>query len=179
MGRATGSSGQSGAKLLSNQTVRHAEVTLGVGGRAAHIEKSASADDLGYFGRLCAPHEVSAVTGACLAVARSKFNSVSGFDAENLPVDLNDIDLCLRLAEQGLTNLLEPRARLIHRKSASRGQAIPASERYGKEIAYFKTRWRHLLRADPYYHPALSLESFDPAFGVNRHWTARSFRAFT
>ena len=158
--------GAVGAKLLyPNQTVQHAGVALGVGGRAAHIEKSASADDLGYFGRLCAPHEVSAVTGACLAVARSKFDSVGGFDAENLPVDLNDIDLCLRLAEQGLTNLLEPRARLIHRESASRGQAIPASERYGKEIAYFKTRWRHLLRADPYYHPALSLESFDPALG--------------
>ena len=30
--------------------------------------------------------------------------------------------------------------------------------RYACEVAYFKARWRHRLRADPYFHPALSLD---------------------
>ena len=61
------------------------------------------------------------MTGACLALEARKFHEVGGFDEARLPIEYNDIDLCLRLAERGYVCVFEPRARLMHRESASRG----------------------------------------------------------
>ena len=158
--------GAVGAKLLfPNMRLQHAGVIVGIDGHACHFEYNAAADALGYFGRLDVPHELSAVTGACLAVARAKFDAIGGFDAVNLPVEYCDIDLCLRLAERGWTALLEPAAVLIHHESATRKASLAQERRYAAEVAYFKSRWRHRLRADPYFHPALSLDWHGPALG--------------
>ena len=105
------------------------------------------------------------MTGACLAVARAKFDAVGGFDAVNLPVEFSDIDLCLRLAERRWTALLEPAAVLIHHEAATRKASLAQELRYAAEVAYFKSRWRHRLRADPYFHPALSLDWHGAALG--------------
>lgn len=156
--------GAVGAKLLyPDGRLQHGGVILGMGGRAGHFERFAAADEPGYFGRLGTPHEISAVTGACLAVEAAKFAAVGGFDERNLPVDLNDVDLCLRLAERGWRCVMEPRARLIHHESASRGDHIRGELRYAAEIAWFRRRWARELGDDPYFHPALSLHSTAPA----------------
>ena len=91
-------------------------------------------------------------------------NSVGGFDEINLPIEFNDTDLCLRLAERGWASLYVPQARLLHYESASRGSAMfrPMSV-YAKERDYFRDRWRGVIRDDPYYHPALSLYARQPA----------------
>lgn len=158
--------GAVGAKLLyKDDTLQHGGVVLGMGGRAAHFERRLSRSDAGYFGRLATPHELSAVTAACMAVSREKFRSVGGFDQHNLPIDLNDIDLCLRLNERGWRTLLDPCVTLIHHESASRGNEAPPEVLYRKEIGYFRTRWLHLIRNDPYFHPALSLEWYRAALG--------------
>jgi GT2 family glycosyltransferase len=155
--------GAVGAKLLyPDGRLQHGGLALGVGGRAAHYERLLEADDPGYFGRLGVAHEVSAVTGACLAVEARKFHAVGGFDAENLPVDLSDVDLCLRLAERGWRCVMAPEATLLHRESASRGEG-GGSRRYGAEIAWFRRRWAHQIGDDPYFHPSLSLDATHPA----------------
>jgi GT2 family glycosyltransferase len=158
--------GAVGAKLLfPNKRLQHAGVIVGIDGHACHFEHNAAGDTLGYFGRLDVPHELSAVTGACLAVARAKFDAVGGFDAVNLPVEYCDIDLCLRLAERGWGALLEPAAVLIHHESATRKASLMQERRYAAQVAYFKSRWRRRLRQDPYFHPALSLDWHGPALG--------------
>jgi GT2 family glycosyltransferase len=158
--------GAVGAKLLyPDGGVQHAGVTLGIDGRAAHFQQNIARDEVGYFGRACAPHEISAVTAACLAVSKSKFDAVGGFDDQNLPIEYNDLDLCLRLSERGWKTVLEPRALLFHHESASRGASLSPDLRYSKEFAYFTKRWLHKLRDDPYFHPALSLDSLGPALG--------------
>jgi GT2 family glycosyltransferase len=158
--------GAVGSKLLyPNGKVQHAGVILGVDGRAGHFERMLDARDPGYFGRLCAPHEVSAVTGACLAVQKRKFEAVGGFDAENLPVELNDIDLCLRLAGRGWKCICACESILAHHESMSRGKTSRPNQRYAKEIQFFRSKWMHKLRDDPYFHPALSLDSLDATLG--------------
>jgi GT2 family glycosyltransferase len=158
--------GAVGAKLLyPNGRVQHAGVVLGIDGRAGHFERLLKKNDPGYFGRLCVPHEVSSVTAACLAVDKRKFDAVGGFDAVNLPVELNDIDLCLRLWERGWKSICAADCVLIHRESASRGITLRANEVYGSERRYFRMRWMHRLRDDLYFHPALSLDSLAPALG--------------
>lgn len=157
--------GAVGAKLLyPNQRVQHVGVLLGMGGVAGHYGAGLPEDAPGWLGRNLVPHEVSAVTGACLMVERYKFEAVGGFDAVNLPVDLNDIDLCLRLGERGWRTICNAETTLIHHQSASRGGGgLRLQKVYAKERLYFTERWRSIIRDDPYFHPALSLYAAEAA----------------
>lgn len=148
-----------------NGKIQHAGVVLGLGGDAGHLYHSEPIDARGYLNQLCGEREVGAVTAACIAIERSKFESVGGFDEINLPVELNDIDLCLRLSERGFVHVLTPHARLIHHESASRGFKVNAYTVYARERAYFDERWAHVICDDPYFHPALSLYFLRPALG--------------
>jgi GT2 family glycosyltransferase len=156
--------GAVGAKLLfPDGLIQHAGVVLGFGGIAGHPYRGMPADHPGYCNQLTTPREISAVTAACIAVARDKFEAIGGFDAENLPVDLNDMDLCLRMSEHGWTNLWTPDAVLIHLQSASRGIDPDPFVFYRQERTYFVRRWADKVRDDPYFHPALSLFSHEVA----------------
>ncbi len=158
--------GAVGAKLLyPNRRVQHAGVVVGIDGLAGHFQRGLADSDPGYFGRLGSPHEVSAVTAACLTVEGEKFFSVGGFDEHNLPADLNDVDLCLRLAERGWKTLCQPTARLVHRESASRRPNILLDERYKTQHEYFRRRWLETIRDDPYFNPVFSLDTLAAALG--------------
>jgi O-antigen biosynthesis protein len=150
--------GAVGPKLLyPTRQLQHAGIVVGLGGLAAHIERDAAQHYQGYLGRFRHPHEVSAVTGACLAVAKAKFEEVRGFDEDRFPIELNDVDLCLRLRQAGWTTIFTPETVLIHEESATRGEQ--AASRYARERENFRERWGYLLGDDPTFHPALSLHS--------------------
>jgi GT2 family glycosyltransferase len=152
--------GAVGPKLVyPSGRVQHGGIVIGLGGYAAHIESGAPNGEPGYGGRLDVTHEVSAVTGACLVVEKAKFDAVGGFDVGQFPVELGDVDLCLRLASRGWKSVLVPEVSLVHRESASRGRATDRLARYAWEHAHFTARWQSRMRDDPYYHPALSLTS--------------------
>ncbi len=152
--------GAVGAKLVyPGGRLQHAGVVLGLGGYAAHIESGADAASSGYLGGLTVPREVSAVTAACLAVEATKFRAVGGFDAERFPVELGDIDFCLRLAARGCRTVFAADALLMHHESATRGKARDLSVRYALERANFLASWKSEIADDPYFHPALSLSA--------------------
>ena len=99
--------GAVGPKLLfPDGRIQHAGVVLGMGGISGHLYRRSLATDSGYLQQLNTTREVLAVTGACLAIDREKFEAVGGFDEDRLPIDLNDIDFCLRVAKSGWTNLM-------------------------------------------------------------------------
>jgi O-antigen biosynthesis protein len=153
-----------GAKLLfPDGLLQHAGVVLGFGGIAGHLYRRMPADHRGYCNRLTVAHEVGAVTAACIAIERYKFEAVGGFDAENLPVDLNDMDLCLKISERGWTSLWTPESVLIHLQSATRGIDPDPFVLYRQERNYFVRRWAEKIRDDPYFHPALSLFAHEVA----------------
>ena len=115
------------------------------------------------MGRLCYAQNVSAVTGACLMVARKPFDEVNGFDPA-FAVSLNDVDFCLRLREKGYLNVFTPFSTLYHHESKSRGSDADGEKaaRYERESALFRERWKELLEAgDPYYNPNFSLDHAD------------------
>ena len=156
--------GAVGARLLfPDSSIQHAGVVVGMGGLADHVSHGAPADYAGYLARFRVAHEVGAVTGACIAVEARKFHAVKGFDAQNLPVELNDIDLCLRLAAAGWRTLMCPQSLLVHHQSATRGFSFRPFRRYARERASFQENWLHMIRDDPFFHPALSLFSSEPA----------------
>lgn len=149
--------GAVGAKLLyPSGSLQHAGLVLGLGGYAAHIDAGAGPEQRGYLDRLTVPHEVSAVTGACLAVEKGKFDAIGGFDAERYPIELGDVDLCLRLRQRGWKTVFTPHAVLTHHESATRGRSNVA-KRYAKERRHFRESWGDAVLDDPCFHPALSL----------------------
>jgi len=103
---------------------------------------------------------LSAVTGACLAVRRDRYEAVGGLDETHLAVAFNDIDFCLRLEEKGLKTIWTPFATLIHHESVSRGKdKLPQNqERFQRERSYMLQRWGARLSSDPYYNANLSLQ---------------------
>lgn len=151
--------GAVGARLhYPDGTVQHAGVVLGVGGGAAHAHRGQRADESGYFHRADLPQFVSAVTAACLVVKREKFLAVGGFDEQAFAVAFNDVDLCARLNARGWQSLYEPRARLMHHESKSRGTDLTPEKRarFAGELAQLKKRWLTDQSVDPFHHPALS-----------------------
>jgi GT2 family glycosyltransferase len=157
--------GAVGAKLLyADDTIQHAGVILGMGwpeGVAGHYYCFETRDAPGAFDLLRVTRSTSAVTAACLAVRKSVFLEVGGFDEENLKVAFNDVDLCLRIQARGWRNLWTPFAELYHLESASRGKDLGGerARRYYAEIAYMRARWGETLDRDPYWNPNLSLSS--------------------
>lgn len=155
--------GAVGAMLYyPDDTIQHAGVVLGLGGVAGHVYTRMGRGAPGYMARAWVAQNMSAVTAACLAVRRSVFEEVGGFD-EALPVAFNDIDFCLRLLECGYRNVWTPYAELYHYESASRGsEDSPAKqERFAAEVHAMKWRWGAVLHDDPAYNPNLTLDQGD------------------
>jgi GT2 family glycosyltransferase len=135
---------------------------IGVGGSIDHAFRYLAGESRGYLDLLRCRREVTAVTGACLAVSAEHFDQVGGFD-EKLMVTCNDLDLCLRLRAVGLVNIWTPWARLEHWESMTRGVDFTAEalERHADEQRIMADRWGDLLDRDPTYHPGLSIRAPD------------------
>ncbi len=146
-----------------NEAIQHAGIVLGIGGVAGHSHKFFGRGHSGYFGRLKLPQNVSAVTGACLMVAKTIYEEVGGFDEENLKIAFNDVDFCLRVQAAGYRNAWTPYAELYHHESLSRGtENTPEKKaRFSGEVRYMKARWGDALHQDPYYSPHLTLQRED------------------
>jgi GT2 family glycosyltransferase len=99
-----------------------------------------------------ARRDVVAVTGAVLMVRRDRWESVEGMD-ENLAVVMNDVDLCLRIQNQGAHVVYLPDVVFEHRASSSRGRLDPITDRH-----YFMRRWDIMGSfVDPYFPERLRL----------------------
>jgi GT2 family glycosyltransferase len=149
--------GAVGARLLFPEGfVQHAGVVLGLGGIAGHAGRLLPPDGGGYHRCFDVVRECSAVTAACLMMRRALFLEVGGLDEQHLPVGFNDVDLCLRLQQCGLSVVYTPHAELLHYESLSRGPRVDDAE-----VRTMRERWGAALAADPYYSASLSLERED------------------
>ncbi|WP_288093190.1 glycosyltransferase [Thiomonas sp.] len=156
--------GAVGAKLIyPDRTIQHAGIILGIGGTAGHIFKHFDEDSPGPFGLLKLLRNCSAVTGACLAIKRSTYLRVGGFDEITFPVAFNDVDFCLRVGKAGFRNVWTPYVEIYHHESATRGyEDTPEKKaRFEGESAKLKERWGESLSVDPYYNVNLSRSSED------------------
>ena len=100
---------------------------------------------------LLCTREVSAVTGACLAMRREVFQELGGFDPE-FPNNYNDVDLCFRARSRGYRVVCVSAPGLIHAECQSRQGVIRFEERFR-----LYDRWADLLgRPDPYYSLSLA-----------------------
>lgn len=107
---------------------------------------------------------VLAVTGACLAVRRSVYEEVGGFD-EEFVVAFNDVDFCLRIVDAGYLNVYTANTSLYHLESYSRKaddgfnlhhrmkSKKETRERFLNELLKLQVRWhKYYVNGDPYYN---------------------------
>jgi GT2 family glycosyltransferase len=140
--------------------VQHGGVVLGPSFAATHAFNDRTTADPGYADLLRVAHECSAVTAACMLIRRDEFLSLGGMDEIHFPISFNDVDYCLRLRAASRRIILTPHARLIHLRSAGRGELTSADHnaRFARELQALRHRWGEALLRDPFYNPTLSLD---------------------
>ena len=147
-----------GARLLyPDGTLQHGGMALGPEGRATHVLRGATPDDLGYGGQLACARDVSAVTGACAAIRRDVWSQIGGMN-EDLPVAWNDVDLCQRVRAQGLRIVWTPFATLLHREAGTRGSDAADQARQARFLAdqsRYRSIWGDAADEDPFLNPNL------------------------
>ena len=142
--------------------IQHAGVILNVG-VAEHYQKLEQYLDV--YTRSTNPNPAipslvtrsfSAVTAACLLIRRDVFEALRGFD-EALAVGFQDVDLCLRGANEGYQSLCSAEAVLFHHESISRDVAT-ADEKdpHPADTTAFGHRYHHDIGEDPFYPAMLS-----------------------
>ena len=151
-----------GARLLfGDGRVQHCGVVLKPGPMAMHAFRLSGQEDLGYDAQLASVRSYAAVTAACLAIRRSTFESVGGFDERQLQVAYNDVDLCLKVEEYGYRNICTPFEPLYHLEGASRGQDLENRAREQAESMTLWQRWSDRFLNDPWFHPNVGWKSWN------------------
>lgn len=105
---------QHGGILISNDSFGH-----------AYFGKQ---DVPGIAGDLLVSHEVLGVTGACLALRRNLFHLVGMWNLE-LASSYNDVELCLKIRNEGFSNLILNNLDIEHFGSATRKSVTTNSDR--------------------------------------------------
>lgn len=149
-----------GAKVLyPSGRLQHAGDVVGVLDGAGHVGRNRV--EVPHWPWLNMTREVSAVTGACIAVRREVFDQLAGFDIR-FAWNYNDIDLCLRARCAGYSVIYESGAVLLHYEARTRQAVVRYEER-----DMFHERWGELLaRGDPYYNLNLTCESDDASLRI-------------
>lgn len=159
-----------GVKLIySNDTVQHAGVLMGFGGIVGHCFVGFQPEGESALNSLTSVRNYSGITAACFMSSKEKYLSVGGFD-ENLAIEYNDIDFCLKLLEKGYNNIYLPHVSLYHYESISRGHPFSTRKSYNqsmKEQNYFYGKWSKYSIRDPYYNRNLSLVYDDFRLKIN------------
>jgi len=135
-----------GARLLGpGGVIANAGYTVGPGG-PGHLLAGLPADTTAYTGAALVPGERSAVSAAVLVVRREVFDAVGGFSTAYRQ-GLDDIDLCLKLREQGVRVLYTP---LVDARVPA-GWTTPVDP---ADVELLHRRWSH-VESDPYVNPAV------------------------
>ncbi|MBX9718891.1 MAG: glycosyltransferase, partial [Microbacteriaceae bacterium] len=131
--------------------IQHGGVTLGPGGFADNTFSGLRPGSDTLIGPTDAMRNSLAATGACLAIRRTHFDEVGGFD-ERFILCGSDVVLGLEQVLRGRRNVIVARDMVRHLESVTRGSSVPAED-------FYASYWRYvpwLQNGDPYWSPGLS-----------------------
>jgi GT2 family glycosyltransferase len=154
--------------------VDHAGIRINLKGKPEHERRRP-----GLLPRLLRPvRRKVAVTGACVLVTSETWRRLGGFD-EGFVNGCEDVDLCLRALDVGLTNAVAMRSVVLHHVSSSPGRKLRDEEntrrlflRWRQWLVFLGSRdwtWEHFGRVvqDPRDFPD-PLEAWRMAFFIAR-----------
>ena len=153
--------GAVGSQLqFTDGSIQHAGITLeNVKPRNSYLDQFPRVTD---FGDLEIAHEVSGVTGACLAVKREVLIQAGGWN-EDLPNSYNDVDLCLRLNSMGFQSVVLNHLKIIHNESSSRNAEFDLSA-----FENLKQLWPDELSSERYLRSADANGEYEGPWGCHR-----------
>ncbi|MCY3634074.1 MAG: glycosyltransferase [bacterium] len=150
--------GAAGLQLIDDRgLIQFGGVVIGMTGLAGHLFQGMAPHSDTLLGPTDWTRNTMAVTGACLAIRRSVFEEVGGFD-ERLELCGSDVVLGLRARQAGYRNVVSATTPITHRESATRGPHVPENDVFASYWAY--QRW--LMGGDPYFSPNLSTAHSEP-----------------
>lgn len=139
--------------IYEDGAIQHGGIVVGAYDAADNGQTAFAIADGGYFGLAALTREVTAVTGAFLAVRNAVFRKLGGFDELNFGVSFNDVDLCLRAGRAGLAVLNAYCGTVVHWESVSRARSPDHQARELAEVGALRRIWRTTSFEDPYYSP--------------------------
>ncbi|MGZ5004641.1 MAG: glycosyltransferase, partial [Chthoniobacterales bacterium] len=139
--------------LYATGKIQHAGLVTGVRelvGTACHQWPGDSTD---YFNFAQSMRDVSALSGACLAMRREDFFAVGEFDAVNTPVAHSDFDLCFKIRAAGMRCVYTPFVTMTHRGHESIGAEEDEKKiaRAERASVFLLKRWPQYIARDPYF----------------------------
>ncbi|RXZ72068.1 glycosyltransferase family protein [Agromyces albus] len=143
--------------------IQHGGVMLGPGGFADNLFTGMTPGSDSLVGPTGWYRNTLAVTGACVAIRRSDFESVGGLD-ERFILCGSDVVLGLDQILRGRRNAVIPFDTVRHYESLTRGTSVPLED-------FYASYWRYhpwLAAGDPYLSPNVSQLSAVPRFRSSR-----------
>lgn len=140
--------------LYATGKIQHAGLVTGVRGLIGTAFHQQAADTTMHANFAQSMRDVSALSGACLAMRRDDFVRVAGFDEMNTPISHSDVDLSFKIREAGLRCVYTPFVTMKHTGHVSIGheekkKAVrPAPD---KSSIYLLKRWSGYTAHDPFY----------------------------
>ena len=113
----------------------------------------------GNYGRFCDPEDprfgfvrdVDYCSGAAIAVRRSLFVEIGGFDRRYLPAYYEDADLAFEVRSRGLRVVYQPASRIMHTEGVSSGrdpgEGVKAHQVVNQGV--FAAKWTPVLASHP------------------------------
>ncbi|WP_081375429.1 TIGR00180 family glycosyltransferase [Pseudomonas chlororaphis] len=139
-----------GAKLVDHDArVTQAGLILGFDGCVGSAFVAEPKTSVGYLNRLVVEQDCSAVSFACLMIAKQLFDAADGIDDGLFAEGLGDVDLCLRLGQAGYLTVWTPHVLVIQPGVLAQS---PAARQALAE------KWPQALRQDPFYNRNLTLQ---------------------
>ncbi|MBV7568649.1 glycosyltransferase [Pseudomonas sp. PDM27] len=166
-----------GAKLFNpDGRVLHAGLILGLQGPAGVPFHGETLHAAGYMYRLQVAHNYSAVGGDCLMVRKAVFDAVGGLDEQGLAQSLNEVDLCLRVGQEGYLVVWTPHAQVALGAQPAAVAQEGDQARAEQEQEVFYKRWLPIVARDPAYNTNLALQglggaSFSLEPGLRSGWS--------
>lgn len=137
-----------GCKLLYHDgTIQHAGI-FNFKNEYCHIFRNLSSQGNGYFFMLQTPQKVDALTFACVMIEKNKLDKIGLLD-ENLPIEFNDIEFCIRAEKRGYTNIYTPLSVLYHYESKTRHNNKSLYKKFStlRDLAYLLQKYNGFVKS--------------------------------
>lgn len=146
--------GAVGSKILyPNNTIESAGYVLGINKSVGNINRYLPDFIPGYYSRAVVVNNYSGVSSKCMMVKKSDFCNVNGYD-ENFEKDFYDIDLCLKLSDNGLINVYDSYAK-VHDYIEIQKNVLYLEH----DIDILNNKWQDKIKQDKYFSPNLRLDT--------------------
>lgn len=159
-----------GAKLISKAgVVQHGGIILGLNGTVGVAHQGSFTTASGYMNRLKVVQNMSALSSACMMLKKELFLSGDGFDEVNFPLHFTEVDLALRLSQQGYIHVWTPYASLHQNNKSSLYKGVNRNKAFFSEEDKHRLyqKWLKNIARDSAYNSQLSKSS--PGFELSSY----------